>query len=749
MTSSIKKIRKRTGELVDFNPDKITNAIYKAAQSVGGSDHKTAEKMTKQIVAVLEGIFKGTNYPTVEQIQDVVEKVLIEEGHAQTAKAYILYRNERAKLRDLRKTVPDKVKDLVTKSAKYFRGQLGEFVYYRTYSRWIKEEGRRETWIETIDRFMAFMRENLKDKLKEKEYAEIREAILHQETMPSMRLLQFAGPAARKTNVCSYNCSFIAPSKFEDFGEMMYILMCGTGAGFSVEYQNVESLPQIKHQTGEMLPEYVVEDSKEGWADALVFGMKTWFGGKDVHFNLSQIRPAGSRLETMGGRASGPEPLRELLELTRAKILSRQGRRLKTIDVHDIMCKIGEVVVAGGVRRSALISLSDLDDRDMRDAKMGTFYTHSPHRSMANNSAVYNEKPSLEDFLDEWMALMKSGTGERGIFNRGAMKNQLPERRLKVLGDNIHHLGVNPCGEIILQSRQFCNLSEIVARPDDTEQSLLKKARIATILGTYQATLTNFPYLSKDWKNHCETERLLGVSITGQWDSPMVRKPEMLKKIRAEVLKINKEFAKRFGINPATAATCVKPSGNTSQTVDSSSGLHPRYAPYYMRRIRISATDPLFHMLRDQKFPYYPEVGQTRENATTYVVEFPVKSPKGAICRNDITAIEQLEYWKNLKLNYTEHNPSATIYVGEEEWLEVGNWVYKNWDIVGGLSFLPRDNHVYTLAPYQEISKEEYEEVVKKFPKLDFSDLVIYEKVDQTEVKKELACAGGACEIHI
>lgn len=749
MTSSIKKIRKRTGELVSFDPNKITNAIWKAAQAVGGTDRRVAEKITKQIVTVMEGIFKGTNYPTVEQIQDIVEKALIEDGHAKTAKAYILYRNERSKLRSLRESVPLRVKDLVQQSGKYFRSQLGEFVYYRTYSRWIKGEGRRETWIETVDRFMAFMRENLKEKLKEKEYDDIRQAILHQESMPSMRLLQFAGSAARKTNVCAYNCSFIAPSKFQDFGEMIYILMCGTGAGFSVEYQNIESLPQIKRQTGVMLKEYIVEDSKEGWANSLVYGMKTWYAGKDVHFNLSAIRPAGARLETMGGRASGPEPLRELLELTRAKILSRQGRRLKTIDVHDIMCKIGEVVVAGGVRRSALISLSDLDDKDMRDAKMGTFYTHSPHRSMANNSAVYNEKPPLEEFLEEWMALMKSGTGERGILNRGGMRNQLPERRVKALGKAINQVGVNPCGEIILQPKQFCNLSEIVARPEDTEKTLLEKARIATMLGTYQAMLTNFPYLSKEWKEHCESERLLGVSITGQWDCPAVRKPEVLRKLRAEILKTNKEYARRFDINPATAATCVKPSGNVSQTVDSSSGLHPRYAPYYMRRIRISATDPLFHLLRDQKFPFYPEVGQTRDTATTFVAEFPVKSPKGSICKDDITAIEQLEYWKSLKINYTEHNPSATIYIGEEEWLEVGNWVYKNWEIVGGLSFLPRDNHVYTLAPYQEITKAEYDAIIKKFPTLDFSDIFLYEKEDQTEAKKELACSGGACEIHI
>lgn len=748
MTSTIKKIRKRNGELLPFDPNKITEAVFKAAQSVGGRDRKLAEKVTKNIVTVMEGIFKGTNYPTVEQIQDIVEKALIEEGHAKTAKSYILYRNERSKLRGKRKEVPEKLKMLVEESKKYFRNQLAEFVYYRTYSRWIPAEGRRETWIETVDRYMAFMMEGLKDKLTEKEYTEIRQGILKQEAMPSMRLLQFAGDGARKTNVCAYNCSYIAPTKLQDFGEIVYVLMCGTGVGFSVEHHTVEALPQIQRQTGTMMPEYMVEDSREGWSDALVAGMKAWYAGADVTFNYSRVRPAGARLKTMGGRASGPEPLRELLELTRAKILSRQGRRLKPIDVHDIICKIGEVVVAGGVRRSALISLSDLDDKEMRDAKTGTFYTHSPHRSMANNSAIYNEKPALPEFMDEWIALVRSGTGERGVFNRGGLPNQLPTRRLNVLGEVVETMGTNPCGEIILQSKQFCNLSEVVARPEDTEESLIRKVRLATILGTYQASLTKFPYLSKEWQENCDTEALLGVSITGQWDCPAVRDEKVLAKMKEEAIKTNQEYAKRFGINPSTCITCVKPSGNSSQTYDCSSGIHPRYAPYYLRRIRISTTDPLFHMLRDQKVPFHPEVGQTRDNATTFVVEFPVQAPKKSVFRNDVSALEQLEYWKTVKQSFTEHNPSITIYIGEEEWLEVGNWVYKNWEIVGGIAFLPRSNHVYSLAPYQEITQEEYEKITKEFPDLNFSDLVLYEHDDETEVKAELACVGGACELN-
>jgi ribonucleoside-triphosphate reductase (thioredoxin) len=663
------------------------------------------------------------------------------------AQAILNYARE-TQSENLSNKVPEKVKELAEESKQYFRNQLAEFVYYRTYSRWIESEGRRETWIETVDRYVNFMKENLGNKLTKQEYEEVREAILRQEAMPSMRLLQFAGDAARSTNVSAYNCSFIAPTKLKDFADITYILMCGSGVGFTVETETVEALPQIKRQSGERLENHVVEDSREGWADALLAGLKAWYAGKDLNFDYSLVRPAGARLKTFGGRASGPGPLIDLINFTRQKVLSRQGKRLRSIDVHDVICKIGEVVVAGGVRRSALISLSDLDDKSLRDAKVGQFWNTEPQRAMSNNSAVYNEKPSVEKFMTEWMALIESGSGERGIFNRDNLKKTLPSRRKKFLKTKIEYLGTNPCAEILLQSKQFCNLSEIVARADDTEETLERKMRVAAILGTYQSTLTSFPYISKDWKQNCDQERLLGVSITGQWDSPTVRQPEVMRKLKKIAVSVNKEYAQRFGISQSTCVTCVKPSGNLSQTVDSASGLHVRYAPYYIRRVRINATDPLFHMLQAQGVPAHPENGQTEENATTWVLEFPVKAPdQEAKFKDDITALEQLEYWKVVKENYTEHNPSVTVYVKNDEWLEVANWVYKNWDIVGGLSFLPSSDHIYSLAPYEAIDVQKYEELKEKIGEIDYAQLVLFEKTDHTENKKELACVGGACEI--
>ena len=751
VSNLIKQVKKRNGKLVDFDIKKVFNAVFKAMLATGEGTEFDASRVAEQVVLQLSKThIKNTHYiPTVEEVQDAVERELMWEDFVETAKAYILYRSKRAELRSHGVEVPEEVKKLTAESKKYFRNQLSEFIYYRTYARWIEDKGRRETWIETVDRYMNFMMENLGKKLTPKEYAEVREAILKQEAMPSMRLLQFAGDAAQKTNVCAYNCSYIAPSEIQDFGEIMYILMCGTGVGFSVESQNVQALPQIKPQTGKALSVYVVADTREGWAEALTHGIKTWFDGKDVQFDFSKLRPAGARLKTMGGRSSGPDPLRSVLEFTRAKILKKQGRRLSNIDVHDIVCKIGEVVIAGGVRRSALISLSDLDDQDMRGAKHGQFYTSEPQRMMANNSAVYNEKPNNVEFLDEWISLMKSGSGERGIFNRGGLKKTLPERRLKLLDNDLSHLGTNPCGEIILQSKQFCNLSEIVARAEDTVESLLRKIRVAAILGTYQATLTNFPYLSKEWKENCENERLLGVSITGQWDCPAARKGEVLEKLKEETVKINKQYAKKFGVNQAACITCVKPSGTLSQMVDCASGMHPRHSQYYIRRVRIASSDPLFRMLKDQGIPHYPEVGQSLETANTFVLEFPVKAPEDAIYKDDISAIEQLEHWKLVKENYTEHNPSVTISVGEEEWVEVANWLYKNWELVGGLSFLPRDNHVYQLAPYETVNKEKYEELAKRIGLLDFSKITTYENEDMTENKKELACVGNVCELVI
>ena len=754
----IPQIEKRDGRIVPFSFEKIVSAIHKAMVAEGEGSQEDAVLVAHQVAGELARFAKKyKNFlPTVEGMQDAVEKHLIINDYVKTAKGYILYRDKRAQLRGAQVEVPEHVRKLAEESKKYFKDNaLGEFVYLRSYSKWIADEGRRETWIETVDRYIGFMRENLGSKLSEKEYAELRTAILKQEVMPSMRLMQFAGSAAKASNICAYNCSYIAPSKVEDFAEIMYISMCGTGVGYSVESQNVQALPQIAHQTGEKLPTHVVGDSKEGWCDALTLGLKTWYAGKDIDFDFSLIRPAGARLKTMGGKASGPEPLRSLLAFARARIMERQGRRLRNIDAHDIICKIGECVVAGGVRRSAMISLSDLDDELLRDAKKGQFFMTDPHRSIANNSAVYMEKPSNVEFMDEWVALMKSGTGERGIFNRGALMGQLPKRRIenweksgyvkngRVVGPS----GTNPCGEIILKSKQFCNLTEVIARASDTKETLLKKTRLATILGTYQSTLTDLPYLSKEWKENCESERLLGVSITGQWDSKAVRDAGVLEAMRTETIAVNKKYAAKFKVNQSTAITCVKPSGTVSKTFDVASGMHPRFAPYYIQRIRISATDSLFKMLKDQGVPYYPEVGQTEETANTFVLEFPVKSPDGAITKDDLSALDQLEHWKLVKKHYTEHNPSVTISVGEDEWIAVANWVYENWEIVGGLSFLPRSNHVYRLAPNEPITKEQYDKMLARLGNIDYGKLYQYERQDETELKKELACVSGTCEI--
>jgi ribonucleoside-diphosphate reductase alpha chain len=749
-TFLVKKVQKRNGSVVSFDLDKITNAIYKAMINSEEGSHEEAELISNKVYAELVRINKTfANFmPTVEGTQDLVEQQLILSNYVKTSKHYILYREERSRIRATRTIeIPENVRKLAQDSKKYFKNSLAEFVYYRTYSRWIPEQSRRETWIETVDRYVDFMKENLGSKLKESECKEVREYILNQKSIPSMRLLQFAGDPARKTNVCAYNCSFIAPTKIPDFAEIMYISMCGTGVGFSVEEFFVTKLPQIDKQSGKKLATHVVGDSKEGWCDSLTVGLNAWFGGEDIDFDYSLVRPEGARLKIMGGKASGPAPLKQLHEFARSKIISKQGKRLSTIDVHDICCMIGQIVVVGGVRRSAMISLSDLDDEAMRDAKAGQFWNTAPQRTMSNNSASYIEKPTNVQFLDEWVSLVKSGSGERGIFNRSGLKTQLPARRVSLLGEKINELGTNPCAEIILQSKQFCNLSEVVCRAEDTEKSLMDKVRVSTIIGTYQATLTNFPYLSKDWAENCRAETLLGVSLTGQWDSAVVRDEKVLRKLRAESERVNKIYSKRFNINPSTCITCVKPSGTASQVLDTASGMHPRHARYYIRRVRISKTDSLFKMLKDQNVPYYPEVGYTNDNASTFVLEFPVAAPKGSIFKDDVSALDQLEHWKKVKQNFTEHNPSVTVSVGEDEWIKVGNWVYENFESVGGLSFLPRSNHVYQLAPYEEISKEKYEEMVEKFGDIDFSKILAYELADETDRKAELACAGGVCEI--
>jgi len=621
-----------------------------------------------------------------------------------------------------------------------------QFIFYQFYARWNDKKGRRETWEETIDRFMDYMQKKMGDKLTAAEYDDIRSAILNREICPSMRLLWSAGDAVEKSNVCAYNCAYVAPTSWQDLAEIMYVSMCGAGCGFAAEQSNVSQFPTIKKQTGKLAPTIVVDDSREGWCDAFAKAANIWTSGLDVDIDYSKIRPAGAKLKTMGGRASGPEPLQNLMKSVRQKILSRQGKKLTTLDLHDTICQVGEIVVAGGVRRSALISLSELQDTEIRDSKKGKFWVDNGHRSMANNSAIYETKPRIGEFLEEWAALVNSGSGERGIFNRGGILNQVPRRRAEKLKD-AKQIGVNPCGEIYLRSKQFCNLTSIVVRPDDDVASLLRKMRLATIVGTYQATLTDFRYLSDEWRRNCKEEQLLGVSITGYYDNDLVRSDATLQALRRVAIDTNVAYAKRFGANPSTAITCIKPHGNSGQLLGVGSGMHPWFSKYYIRRVRISAHDPLYRFANDHGVPHHPEVGSTHSNATTYVLEFPVKAPEGAATADGVSAIEMLEEWKRIKTHFTEHNPSVTIYVGDDEWLDVANFVYKNWDIVGGLSFLPRTDHVYELAPYEAIGEAEYLERTQAIGELDFNRLADYESSDHTTGAKEVACVGGVCMI--
>jgi ribonucleoside-triphosphate reductase len=755
--AKIKTIRRRTGEVVPFDLDRIARAIFKAFEVTSEGGEKESEKVATNVFKTLLGLREEllkTNksakfLPTVEIIQDYVENELMRDGFTETAKKYILYRNKRAELRKEFGPVPEATKKLMEESSKYFSNPYSEFIFYRSYSRWNEQEGRRETWIESVNRYFDFMKENLGGKLKEAEYNELKEAVLTMQIVPSMRLMWGAGSAARKSNAVAYNCSFIAPVTPRDISEIMFLSMSGCGVGYSVESETAQQFQIVKRSTGQKLKTFVVDDSREGWCEALTHGLETWWGGKDVDFDFSKVRPQGARLNTMGGRASGPAPLIELLDFCKVKILNRQGKRLTNLDIHDIICKVGEMVVAGGVRRTALISLSDLDDEQIRHAKDGQFYVNEPQRSLANNSAVYLEKPTATQFMEEWLSLAKSGSGERGIFNRGGMKFQMPKRRWDNMSEDDRRIvGTNPCGEITLRSKQFCNLTEVVARPEDTEKTLLKKVRYATILGTYQSSLTNFKYLSPEWKKNCEEERLLGVSVTGEWDSDAFRQAKVMQKLREESLKVNEEYAKRFGINKSASVTCVKPSGTVSQLVDAASGMHPRHSKYYIRRVRISSTDPLFQLMKDQGVPYHAEVGQEIQTANTFVFEFPIKAPDTAkTFKDSLSAIEQLEYWKMVKINFTEHNPSVTISIGEDEWIEAGDWVFKNWEIIGGLSFLPRSNHVYKLAPYEAIDEKRYEELKSKISDIDFSKIVFYEQEDKTQGAKELACVSGVCEI--
>ena len=629
------------------------------------------------------------------------------------------------------------------------------FIHLSRYSRWLEEDNRRETWEETISRLVNYFKYHIENNLeiffKEEDsdiWKELYRSISSLEVMPSMRAMMAAGPALARENIAGYNCSYIPIDSPRSFDEVLYILMNGTGVGFSVERQYVNNLPTIPYTDMEETDDVIsVADSKEGWARAFKDLISYLYSGRIPQINMDKVRPAGSRLNVFGGRASGPEPLHDLFKFTIKKFQEARGRKLTSLECHDIVCKTGEVVVVGGVRRSALISLSNLSDDRLRSAKKGQWWETNPERSLANNSAVYADLPETATFMKEWSSLYESKSGERGIFNRQSakMKAKSSGRREWDV-----EFGTNPCSEIILRPNQFCNLTEVVCRADDTRASLKKKIRMATILGTIQATMTNFGYLRKRWQNNTEEERLLGVSLTGIMDSSLMNGKEdglekRLETLRKSAVETNKYWADKFGINQSTAITCVKPSGTVSQLVDSASGIHARHNPYYIRTVRGDNKDPLTEFMREAGIPNEPDY--LKPDHTT-VFSFPMMAPKGSVCRHDMTAIEQLEIWKTYAKHWCEHKPSVTISVKEDEWVPVGAWCWDNFQYLSGVSFLPFSDHTYQQAPYQDIDEKEYKKLVKKMPTLiDWQKLQDYEKEDNTKGSQELACTAGVCEL--
>jgi ribonucleoside-diphosphate reductase alpha chain len=627
----------------------------------------------------------------------------------------------------------------------YLPTDYQSFIATSRYARWLDKEGRREAWPETVSRFTSNVVGN---KIKDNSVIkEIEEAILNLEVMPSMRAMMTAGPALERDNTAGYNCSYLPVDDPKSFDEAMFILLCGTGVGFSVERQYINNLPEVPDQLFASEDVIVVHDSKEGWAKALRKLIAMLYAGEIPTWDVSKVRPAGAKLKTFGGRASGPAPLEELFRFVIDKFKNAKGRKLNSIECHDIMCKIGEVVVVGGVRRSAMISLSNLSDDRMRYAKSGNWWEGNGQRALANNSVAYTEKPDAETFMREWLALIESKSGERGIFSRSASKRQAAKNGRR---NPNFEFGTNPCSEIILRPYQFCNLTEVVVRVTDSLADLERKVKLATILGTVQSTLTHFPYLRKIWQRNTEEERLLGVSLTGILDNPlMTHKNQALEKtleyLRQVAVDTNHEWADRLGIPVSAAITCVKPSGTVSQLVDSASGIHARHSHYYIRTVRGDNKDPLTQFMKDQGIPNEPDV--MKPDSTT-VFSFPQKSPEGAITRNDMTAIEQLETWLTYQRHWCEHKPSITVTVRDHEWVEVGAFVYNHFDEMSGVSFLPHSDHTYKQAPYQECSKSDYEMLLSVMPKkIDWSKLSDYEKEDTSKGTSTFACVGGSCEI--
>lgn len=735
-----KSIVKRDGRVEAFDPQKILNAIDKCFKGLGIKPEISIIDLTQKVVNIVSVKYTA---PTVENVQDIVEIVLQGSGEFEAAKKYILYRAEHAKLREER-PIPATVSKAFAESEKYFPTQLQKFQFFDKYSRFNYSLGRRETWVETVDRAVSFLKEISKEKLEKKVYERIRKSILEMKATPSMRLIASAGESARRQNISIYNCSYLPVDSIDSFCEALLISMSGCGVGFSVEGKYIEKLPRVKRQTEGSQPKtFVIPDTTEGWVESLKVGLKTWLNGGDVRFDYSMTRPAGSILKIKGGRASGPEPLKTLLDFTRTRILARQGSFLKPIDAHDIMCMVGYAAVSGGVRRTAMISLFDWDDMEMRHCKDGNFEADNWQRWNANNSVVLPDRGiTQEEYMTLLLDMHKTQRGEPGIFNRPGGNKFRPERRKPAA------FGSNPCGEIYLRPFEFCNLTIAIARPDDTYETLKDKVEVASIIGTIQSMATNFPGLRKEWKKNCEEERLLGVDINGQMDCPVVQDPSVMARLKEVAIETNRVYAQKLGINQAAAVTCVKPSGNSSQLFNCSSGIHSRWSPYYVRNVRVGAHTPVFKVLRDAAVPMDPENGQTAETANTWVAHFPVKSPDGAVTRKQRSAIAQCDYWLQNKIFWTEHNPSVTITYKPEELIDLTKWVWEHRDYIGGMSFLPASDALYAQMPFEEITKEEYEKLNENFPKIDFSKLWRYEEEDYTKAAQEIACAAGACDIE-
>ena len=731
-------ITKRDGRTEDFKPEKISVAIQKCFDDIDLVSGTNIEELTQRIINIVCARYSS---PTVENVQDIVEIVLQAAGEFDAAKHYILYRAEHAKLRKER-PVPVEVKRAFEESDKYFPTQIQKFQFFDKYSRFNYDLGRRETWIETTDRSVNFLKELSQNKIPLEKMAWIRSMILEMKATPSMRLIAMAGVAARRNHIAIYNCSYLPVDSVDSFVEALTISMNGCGVGFSVESKYVENLPRVRRQVNKAPEKFVIPDTTEGWAEAVRVGLSSWIEGKDVLFDFSFLRPAGAILKTKGGRASGPEPLKKMLEFARTRILARQGSFLRTIDAHDIMCEVGNAAVSGGMRRTAMISLFDWDDEEMHESKSGDFERDNSQRWNANNSVVWPERGLTQlEFTQQMIEMIANGRGEPGIFNRTGAIDMRPARREPA------EFGCNPCGEINLRPYEFCNLSIAIARKEDTFESLKEKVEAATWIGTIQSMATNFSGLRPIWKKNCEEERLLGVDINGQLDSPVAQDPSVQNRLRQIAIETNRQVAILLGIKQSASVTCVKPSGNSSQLFNCSSGIHARWSPYYIRNVRVGTHTPIFKVLKDSGVPMDPENGQTPETANAWVIHFPIKSPEGSIVRKSRSAIAQCEYWLQTKTYWTEHNPSVTITYNDDEVIDLIKWVSEHRQLVGGMSFLPSFDAKYMQMPYQEITEKEYDDLISKFPNIDFSKLYRYEEEDYTKAAQELACVSGACDI--